>query len=180
MSDNDNNIELEQVLSQVEEPTTVDDDSLKVEFDQALATAAEERARTPFLVAAQNHAMIWNGFAESVSALTSSDLKRIIMYLTGYPFYVKEFDGNNSKAAGVCYRASKLVEAKSAMILCKAIEQEARIAQALDAQEALVEKLDPANFVNNEESRQEMNDNLVALGLASEDKLSINDKEQGE
>ncbi len=150
IEDTETVLDVEQVLSQVEEPTHVDDDSLKVEFDQALASAAEERARTPFLAAAQNHAMIWNGFGESVSALTSADLKRTIMYLCGYPFYVKEVGTENKKVIGVAYRASKLIEAKGAMILCKAIEQEARVAQALDQQEALVQPLDPANFVGKE------------------------------
>lgn len=141
IEDSEAGLEAESVLSQLEEPGHVDEDSLKVEFDQAIASSAEDRARTPFFVAAQNHAMIWQGFQQSVSDLTSADLKRIIIYLTGFPFYVKEFDGNNPKAAGVAYRASKLVEAKSAMILCKAIEQEARVAQALDEQEALIQPL---------------------------------------
>lgn len=141
IEDSEAGLEADSVLSQLEEPSFVDDDSLKVEFDKALEKQAEERAKTPFFAAAQTHAMIWQGFQKSVSDLTSSDLKRIIVYLCGYPFYVKEFDGNNPAAAGVAYRASKLVEAKSAMILCKAIEQEARVAKALDEQEALIQPL---------------------------------------
>lgn len=128
------------------------DESLKVEFDKALQAQAEERARSPFLAAAQTHAMIWNGFADSLREVTSADLKRIILYLTGYPFYSKELgvDENKKNVIGVAYRASKLVEAKSAMILCKAIEQEARVAQALDEQEALIVPLNAENFVSAE------------------------------
>jgi hypothetical protein len=119
------------------------DESLKVEFEQALKTEAEERARTPFFAAAQTHAMIWNGFGDSLRDVTSADLKRIILYLCGYPFYLKELGVEERKknVIGVAYRASKLVEAKSAMILCKAIEQEARVAKALDEQEALIQPL---------------------------------------
>ena len=131
------------------------DEALKVEFDQAVKAAGEERAKTPFLAAAQTHAMVWTGFQQSVSELTSADLKRIIIYLTGYPFYMKELGTENKKALAVAFRASKLVEAKSAMILCKAIEQEARVAQALDEQEALIEPLDPANFVGHEVSTED-------------------------
>lgn len=151
--DTEAGLELEDVLTQVEKQEDhLDDDSLKVEFDKAIESQAEERARTPFFAAAQTHAMIWNGFAESLKEVTSADLKRIILYLTGYPFYLKELgvDEDKKNVIGVAYRASKLVEAKSAMILCKAIEQEARVVKALDEQEALIEPLNPENFTQEE------------------------------
>lgn len=153
MNDTEEGLDLQPTEEELKEEL-LGDDALKVEFDKALATEAEERAKTPFFAAAQTHAMIWQGFQQSVSDLSSADLKRIIIYLAGYPFYIKEFDGNNPKAAGIAYRASKLVEAKSAMILCKAIEQEARVAQALDEQESLIQPLDPANFQGHEVSAE--------------------------
>jgi hypothetical protein len=155
---------LEEVMTEEEKQEALSqDESLKVEFDQAVKAQAEQRAQTPFFAAAQTHAMIWNGFADSLRDVTSADLKRIILYLCGYPFYMKELGVEERKknVIGVAYRASKLVEAKSAMILCKAIEQEARVAKALDEQEALIQPLDPANFV--QENTAESADSTVEI-----------------
>jgi hypothetical protein len=76
-----------------------------------------------------------------VSNLTSADLKRLIMYQAGYPFYVKELGTENQAALATSFRFDRLCQSKGAMILCRAIEQEARVSQALDEQEALIEPL---------------------------------------
>ena len=131
--------DLEKALTQEEKTEIqVEDDSLKVEFDKAVKESAEERARSPFLAAAQMHAMIYQGFEDSVTNLSGGAAKRILKYLCGYPFYIKDLNAQDKNVEAVAYRASKLIEAKSAMILCKAIEQEARVAKALDEQEALI------------------------------------------
>lgn len=150
------NDEILDVLEKQTEETAVpeylpEEEALKVEFDLALKKAAEERAATPFLAAAQQHAMMWRGFEQRVDNLTSAHLKRIVKYLTGYPFYIKEMETLNKEALGVCYISAKLVETKNAMILCRAIEQEARVVAALDAEEA---KIMPLNLTPDTEEEE--------------------------
>jgi hypothetical protein len=113
----------------------------KAEMQQAVEAAAEERAMTPFQVAAQNHMMMCPKFLAAVDNISGGAAKRILKYLVAYPFFIKDLNPQDKEVEQVAYIAEKLVECKHTIILCQALEREARVHAAIQEQEALIQPL---------------------------------------
>lgn len=128
-------------------------EQLRVEFQKAVEASAENRAASPFQTAAMGHARLHNAVAAEVDNLTSADLKRVIRYMIGYPFYVKEFDASQH-VTNVAGAVDRLIQYKNVMSLCVGLEREARVDNALAAEEAKIQKLDPTNLAPAEENKE--------------------------
>lgn len=140
-------------------------EQLRVEFQKAVEASAENRAASPFQTAAMGHARLHNAVAAEIDNLTSADLKRVIRYMIGYPFYVKEFEASQH-VTNVAMAVDRLIQYKNVMTLCVSLEREARVDNALAAEEAKIQKLDPSMF---DAARAEMSENLDELGLVTEE-----------
>lgn len=140
------------VLGSVSEPEVIgvdteatrvvdEEEALRIEFQKAVEESAEERAQTPFQVAAMTHARMCNPFLAAVDNISGGAAKRILKYLVAYPFYVKDLNAQDKQVEGLAQVADKLVQTKFTMAMCAAIEKEARVAKAIQEQEALIKPL---------------------------------------
>jgi hypothetical protein len=137
-------------------PQYVDEEeALRFEFQKAVEDSAEERAQTPFQVAAMTHARMCGPFLQEVDNLSGGAAKRILKYLVAYPFYVKELNAQNKRTEAAAQIADRLVQTKFTMAMCQAIEKEARVTKAIAEQEALIEPLpDDLTTLNTEENKE--------------------------
>lgn len=134
----------------VEAPMVDEETQMQIEFQQAIENAAEDRAQTPFQVAAMTHARYCQPFMQSIDAISGGAAKRILKYLVGHPFYVAELNAQNKEVEGLAEVANKLCNTKYTMALCVAIEREARISRAIQEQEDLIQPL-PEDITKKEE-----------------------------
>lgn len=149
MSKNEKNIEdiLEETLDDLPREEllnaaeTLAQDTEKEAFQEAVDEAAEQRARTPFEVAATQHMRLYQPFINELDSISGGAAKRILRYLVGYPFFVEGLNPQNKQVETLGYMADKLVQMKFTMTLCQAMEQEAKAMQTL-AEHAAIEKLD--------------------------------------
>lgn len=118
-----------------------EEEQMRIEFQQAVEKAAEQRAETPFQVAAMTHARYCQPFMASLDNISGGAAKRILKYLVGHPFYVPELNAQNQEVEGLAEVANKLCNTKYTMALCVAIEREARISKAIQEQEDLIQPL---------------------------------------
>lgn len=138
---------LEPPLNTEESPTAqyVDEETaLRLEFEQAqkaVEASAEQRAMTPFQAAAMTHARMCNPTLAEIDRISGGAAKRILKYLIAYPFYVKELNAQDKQVEHIAEICDRLVHTKFTMAMCQAIEKEARIAKAIEDQEALIEPI---------------------------------------
>jgi hypothetical protein len=128
-------------------------EALKKQADslqEAVDAAAENRARSPFEVAAQQHMMMHNKFVAELDRLSGGAARRILKYLVGYPFFVDELNPQDKNVEAMGYLADKLVQCKFTMIMCKAIEDEARAQEQLAELQAQIEPV-PADLPKSKE-----------------------------
>lgn len=135
----------EEVQDSFADPET----ALRVEFEQAISKSAEERAQTPFQVAAMTHARMCNPALAEIDRISGGAAKRVLKYLIAYPFYVKELNAQDKQVEALAEICDRLVQSKFTMAMCQAIENEARVTAALKEQEDLIQEL-PADIKKEE------------------------------
>ena len=112
-----------------------EEESLRLEFQKAVEATADQRATTPFQIAAMTHARMCGPTLQEIDGLSGGAAKRILKYLIAYPFYVKELNAQDKQVEGIAQVCDKLVHTKFTMAMCSAIEKEARVAAAIQQQE---------------------------------------------
>lgn len=96
----------------------------KEELQEVVDKLAEERAQSPFQVAAQSHAMMYHPFVGKLDNISGGAAKRILRYIVGYPFFVDELNPQDKLVESMAATADRLVQAKFTMILCQQLDQE--------------------------------------------------------
>lgn len=116
-----------------------DETALRIEFQKAVENAAEERASTPFQVAAMTHARMCGPALEEIDRISGGAARRILKYLIAYPFFVKELNAQDRQVEHLAQVCDKLVHTKFTMAMCQAIEKQIRVDKAIQEQEDLIQ-----------------------------------------
>jgi hypothetical protein len=149
-----------------QEELSVDEEQLRIEFQQALNSSAEDRANSPFMVAAQTHHRMTPEVMKAIDNISGGGAKRILKYLCFFPFYVRELNPQDQAVEDLAAACDKLVNTKNIMALCVALEKEARTRAAIQEQE---DQIMPMPEGLELAGREEMANNLEQLGLISQE-----------
>lgn len=134
----------------LELPEKVELNDEEKEFQAAIDASAEQRAKSPMEVACMQHARMYGPFVEGLEYISGGAAKRILRYLVGYPFFVDKLNPQDERVEGLAYIADKLGQAKSTILLIRAIEQEAAAQKSL-AEHAAIQEL---NLEGNNETKE--------------------------
>lgn len=131
-----------------------EEEALRLEFQKAVENTADQRANTPFQIAALTHSRMCGPALQEIDNISGGAAKRILKYLIAYPFYVKELNAQDKQVEGIAQVCDRLVHTKFTMAMCAAIEKEARVTAAIQKQEDAIMEI-PQEILSNPEENKE-------------------------